>query len=162
MFYTCRYSASISWGIMKQKACSKNNEYTRLFGIEMSSRRLRPNAIQVQISWVFVSCRFTCKREISFMLFDTELPQLIDHIILAGFFFIYTRNNLSYYISVLEGYSLRHIALWFLNSFLRNLCIYECGKMLRRTFYQKWSPLSSRIPGDFSFIFFHYVKKVIN
>ena len=111
MFYTCRYSASISWGIMKQKACSKNNEYTRLFGIEMSSRRLRPNAIQVQISWVFVSCRFTCKREISFMLFDTELPQLIDHIILAGFFFIYTRNNLSYYISVLEGYSLRHIAL---------------------------------------------------
>ena len=111
MFYTCRYSASISWGIMKQKACSKNNEYTRLFGIEMSSRRLRPDAIQVQISWVFVSCRFTCKREISFMLFDTELPQLIDHIILAGFFFIYTRNNLSYYISVLEGCSLRHIAL---------------------------------------------------
>ena len=40
---------------MKQKACSKNNEYTRLLGIEMSGRRLRPSAIQVQISWVFMS-----------------------------------------------------------------------------------------------------------
>ena len=55
MFYTCRYSASIYWVIMKQKACSINNEYTRLLGIEMSGRRLRPSAIQVQISWLFMS-----------------------------------------------------------------------------------------------------------
>ena len=47
--------ASSSWVIMKQKECSKNNEYTRLLGIETSGRKLRPNAIQVQISWVFVS-----------------------------------------------------------------------------------------------------------
>lgn len=47
--------ASTSWVIMKQKECSKNNEYTRLLGIETSGRRLRPDAIQVQISWVFVS-----------------------------------------------------------------------------------------------------------
>ena len=55
MFYTCRYSASISWVIMKQKACSVNNEYTRLPGTEMSGGRLRPSAIQAQISWVFMS-----------------------------------------------------------------------------------------------------------